>query len=305
MSGIILHHYGISLFSERVRLALGLKGVPWRSVDIPAMMPKPDLLPLTGGYRRTPVMQIGADIYCDTLLILAELERRHPEPSLYPEYSQGIAKAISWWADKSIFPPSLGVLAAMVGRNIPKDFVAERKAFGFPLDADEADALLHRHVQQGATHFGWLAEMLDDGRPFLLGSSPSAADLAAYCPVWLLKSRVGAKAEAMLRLTPLNDWYGRVTAIGHGSPEAMTAGDALALAYETKPDDLAAARGTDPSGLQIGSEVIVTPDDTGRDPVRGRLLAADAQHLTLRCEHPRVGEVNVHFPRAGFDVTPT
>ncbi len=304
MSGIILHHYGISLFSERVRLALGLKGVPWRSVDIPAMMPKPDLLPLTGGYRRTPVMQIGADIYCDTLLILAELERRHPLPSLYPENSQGIAKAIAWWADKSMFPPSLGVLAAMVGREIPKDFVAERKAFGFPLDADEADALLHRHVQQGAAHFGWLAEMLADGRPFLLGSSPGAADLAAYCPLWLLKTRVGAKAEAMLRLTPLNDWYGRVTAIGHGTPEAMTASEALALAYRTKPDDMTSWKGTDPSGLQIGSEVIVMPDDTGRDPVRGRLLAADAQQLTLRCETPRVGEVNVHFPRAGFDVTP-
>jgi glutathione S-transferase len=304
VAGIILHHYGISLFSERVRLALGLKDVPWRSVDIPAMMPKPDLLPLTGGYRRTPVMQIGADIYCDTLLILAELERRHPEPSLYPENSQGIAKAISWWADKSIFPPSLGVLAAMVGRDIPKDFVAERKAFGFPLDADEADAMLHRHLQQGSAHFGWLSEMLADGRPFLLGSRPSAADLAAYCPLWLLKTRVGAKAEAMLRLTPLNDWYDRVTAIGHGTPEAMTAADALALAYETKPDDLADAKGTDPSGLQIGSEVIVTPDDTGRDPVRGRLLAAGAQHLTLRYEHPRVGEVNIHFPRAGFDVTP-
>ena len=70
MSEIILHHYEISVFSERVRLALGLKRLSWNSVTIPHMLPKPDLMPLTGGYRRTPVMQLGADIYCDTLLIL-------------------------------------------------------------------------------------------------------------------------------------------------------------------------------------------------------------------------------------------
>ena len=77
MTDIILHHYAISVFSERVRLAFGLKGVTWRSVSIPPMLPKPDLLPLTAGYRRTPVMQIGADIYCDTALITREIGRAH------------------------------------------------------------------------------------------------------------------------------------------------------------------------------------------------------------------------------------
>jgi glutathione S-transferase len=301
---IILHHYGISLFSERVRLALGLKGVPWRSVDIPAMMPKPDLLPLTGGYRRTPVMQIGADVYCDTLLILEELDRRHPAPSLYPGNSHGMVKALAWWADRFVVPPSLGVLAAVIGREIPADFVAERKDFGFPLDADEAASVLYRHLQQGTAHFGWLSEMLGDGRPYLLGRDVSAADLAAYCPLWLLKTRVGAKAEAMLGLAPLNGWYDRITAIGHGSPQEMSAEEALAVARETVPDEFTGHRGKDPSGLARGQEVIVRADDTGRDPVRGRLLAADGQRLVIRCEHPRVGEVNIHFPSAGFDVTP-
>jgi len=304
MAGIILHHYAISLFSERVRLALGLKGIAWRSVDIPAMMPKPDLLPLTGGYRRTPVMQIGADIYCDTLLILEELDRRHPTPSLYPGQSAGIVKALAWWADRFVFPPALGILAATVGREIPRDFVDERKAFGFPLDADEANAVLHRHLQQGSAHMGWLAEMLADGRPYLLGAEVSAADLAAYCPLWLLKTRVGDRAEGMLGLAPLADWYRRITGIGHGLPQDMSAEDALAVARDVRPDDLAGQPGSDPSGLKTGQDVIVMADDTGRDAIRGRLLAADAQRLSLRCRHPRVGEVNVHFPRAGFDVTP-
>ena len=75
MTDIILHHYGLSPFAEKVRIGLGLKQAAWKSVDIPNVMPKPDLMPLTGGYRKTPVMQVGADIYCDTQLIMLELEQ--------------------------------------------------------------------------------------------------------------------------------------------------------------------------------------------------------------------------------------
>src|SRR5271167_178323 len=78
MTDIILHHYEISPYSEKVRIGLGLKGLAWGSVEIPVIMPKPDLTALTGGYRKTPVLQIGADIYCDSQLIMRELERRHP-----------------------------------------------------------------------------------------------------------------------------------------------------------------------------------------------------------------------------------
>ena len=70
MTDIILHHYETSPYSEKVRLGLGLKGLAWASVEIPIIMPKPDLTALTGGYRKTPVLQIGADIYCDSQLIM-------------------------------------------------------------------------------------------------------------------------------------------------------------------------------------------------------------------------------------------
>lgn len=302
MADIILHHYPESLFSERVRLAMGLKGLRYRSVRIPIAMPKPDLLPLTGGYRRTPVMQIGADVYCDTLLILQTLEALHPVPSLYPGNSEGTAKAIAWWADKSILPPAMGVFAAEAGHTLPPDFVTERKAFGFPLEREEAVAILHRHLQQGSAHLGWMAEMLRDGRPFLLGNDVSAADLAAYCPLWLVKTRLGARAADLLPVAPLDPWYARVTALGHGTPVEMTAEEALAIARDTEPADVAGTGGNDPSGLSPGTEVAVTPDDTGRDPVRGELIRADRQVLVIRSEHPRTGKLNIHFPRAGFDV---
>ena len=69
MAELIFHHYPNSPFSEKIRLIFGLKHLAWRSVLIPVILPKPDVVALTGGYRKTPVLQIGADIYCDSALI--------------------------------------------------------------------------------------------------------------------------------------------------------------------------------------------------------------------------------------------
>src|ERR1700712_5226143 len=105
MPNIILHHYEISPYSEKVRLGLGLKALEWASVEIPAIMPKPHMTTLTGGYRKTAVLQIGADIYCDSQLIMRDPERRHPNPSFYP-VGRGAADALAWWAEKTTFSPA-------------------------------------------------------------------------------------------------------------------------------------------------------------------------------------------------------
>ncbi|KJL06833.1 hypothetical protein JT13_27315, partial [Klebsiella pneumoniae] len=66
-------------------------------------MPRPDLMPMTGGYRRTPTMQIGADIYCDTQIIIRELERRFPTPTLFPAGHAGMPWALGMWTDRPFF----------------------------------------------------------------------------------------------------------------------------------------------------------------------------------------------------------
>ena len=100
MPELILHHYAISPFAEKMRLVLGFKGVAWRSVDIPAVMPKPDVVALTGGFRKTPLLQRGADIYCDTALIARVLE--DAQPSLFPA-SAPLAPVLAQWADSTLF----------------------------------------------------------------------------------------------------------------------------------------------------------------------------------------------------------
>src|SRR6202142_4607979 len=126
MTDIILHHYDMSPYSEKVRLGLGLKGLAWGSVEVPVIMPKPNLTALTGGYRKTPVLQIGADIYCDSQLIMRELERRHPTPSFYPA-GHGAADALAWWAEKTTFSPAAGIVFAK--RPPPLAFLEDRAKF--------------------------------------------------------------------------------------------------------------------------------------------------------------------------------
>src|ERR1700687_2967631 len=125
MSEIILHHYPMSPYAEKVRLAFGLKGISWRSVHIPNMMPKPDLMPLTGGYRKTPVMQIGADIYCDSQIIVRELERRFPSPTVAVD--KGLSFALGFWSDRPFFQATVPLIFGEVGPMIPEAFKKDRE----------------------------------------------------------------------------------------------------------------------------------------------------------------------------------
>src|SRR6478736_3141665 len=137
---IILHNYPNSPFSEKVRVAFGIKQLSWRSVVQPVIMPKPDLIPLTGGYRKIPVMQIGADVFCDSQIILRELERRFPEPSIAP-HGKGLPFGLGFWADRQIFQAAVAIIFGEIGDHVPEDFKKDRAVMsggGFSSDALKA-----------------------------------------------------------------------------------------------------------------------------------------------------------------------
>ena len=306
MADIILHHYPASPFAEKIRVGLGLKNLAWKSVVIPMVMPKPDLLPLTGGYRKTPVMQIGADIYCDTQLILRELERRHPSPTFYPDGTAGLADAFAFWAEKFMFSPAVGVAFALGGADGRFDdaFTADRAKFsGRDFDVAKMKAALPKLLDQLRAHLAHLDAMLADGRSFLLGDSPGLADLAPYHCLWFIAQNAGADAPPLKDLPRLRDWMARVAAIGHGEPGELDAKAALEIAKDATPETKSSTDAADPEGRRPGAMVSVVPDDTGRDPVTGELVASSAQEIAIRRNDPLVGEVMVHFPRAGFIVS--
>src|SRR5580692_4575382 len=304
MTDIILHHYEISPYSEKVRLGLGLKGLAWASVELPQIMPKPNLTALTGDYRKAPVLQIGADIYCDSQLIMRELERRHPTPSFYPA-GRGAADALAWWAEKTTFSPAAGILFAKRPDALPEGFLEDRAKFsGRNIDPVAMLAAVPHLLDQLRAHFDWLDQTLADRRSFLQGAAAGLADLAAYHPIWFLRQNFGSTAAPLDAFPRLLSWAERIAAIGHGSRSQMSARQALDVARDATSIASATVDPRDPIGRKPGQTVTVTPDDTGRDPVVGDLVASDAHEIVIRRSDREIGEVYVHFPRAGFVVAP-
>lgn len=306
MAEIILHHYDLSPFAEKIRLAMGLKGLAWRSVTVEAVPPRPALDALTGGYRRIPVLQVGADVYCDTQLIFRTLERLAPDPTLFPS-GEGLSAALSMWWDRATWKPAIGVLVSHIGEHLPEAFLKDRKEnyLGYDISKEAMAPMLPAYVQQLAAAAGWLSSMLAQNGPFLTGDRPSAADLTCHHSLWLLRANCGAEAiDAQLGLgADIVAWMDRIAAIGHGRPTPMTPDEALAVARAAEPA-APAAGDADPSGIAAGTRVSVTPDDNARVPVTGTLVAADAQEAVIAIDSPAAGRLHVHFPRAGFEVIP-
>ena len=303
MTDIILHHYDTSPYAEKVQTGLGLKGLAWASVELPQIMPKPNLTALTGGYRKTPVLQIGADIYCDSQLIMRELERRHPTPSFYPA-GRGAADALAWWAEKTMFLPAVSIAFAKRPEVLPKGFLEDRAKFsGRNIDPVVMLAAVPNQLDQLRAHFDWLDQTLADGRSFLQGRAVGLSDLAAYHPVWYLRQNFRSAAAPLDGFPRLLSWAERVAAIGHGRRSLMTSEQALDVARTATSIAKASTDAKDPIGRKPGQVVSVTPDDTGRDPVIGELVTSGIDEIVIRRRDPAIGEVCVHFPRAGFVVT--
>ena len=311
MTDILLHHYEFSSFSQKVRTAFGLKRLAWRSVDIPGLPPRPLLAPLTGGYRRVPVLQVGADIWCDTNIILPALERLFPapaSPSLYPAGSEGLARGLSFAWDRALWMPTIGVLTHFIGEHIPPEFIKDRKEGYLYLDiGKEAMApQLPQHRQHLIAQYAWLKRSLADGRDFVFGRRPSALDLSCYQTLCLLRKNCPAEVDAFAAIDgPLPAWYDRVAALGHGRPAAMTGEEAFAVARDAQPLPVAhLGPSGDPGGVVAGATVSVTPDDNARVPVTGTLVAASDTEIVIHRRDAEAGDLHIHVPRLGFDVLP-
>jgi glutathione S-transferase len=304
MSDLILHHYPTSPFAEKIRLILGHKQLAWKSVFIPMIMPKPDLTALTGGYRRTPVLQFGADIYCDTSLICDVLEHRAPTPTLYPETVKGVARIVAQWADSALFTAAMaynfqpaGVAQVFAGASAEavQAFVADRAAM-------RAGASRMSSSDAAATYKSYLrrvANMLHR-QDFLLGHQPCVADFAVYHPLWFTQERTPALAGILDATPEVKTWMARMKAIGHGAGEKFSAAQALDVARDATPAALHDDVFQDEHGIALGSQVVIAADNFGLEPTEGELIAATRTRYTLRRSDDRAGTVHVHFPRVGF-----
>lgn len=309
MPELILHHFLTSPFSEKIRLVLGYKKLAWKSVIVPAIMPKPDLLVLTGGYRKTPVLQVGAEIYCDTALICDVLEHLQPTPTLYPEPIKGLARALAQWADSTLFWAAVihdqgpgGAVRKFGGAppEVGQAVLADRKAMGLDLaQLNPADA-----TAAYKSYLRRLSDMLHH-QPYLLGAQPCIADFSAYHALWLAHIRT-TTVEDILKHTPaVRDWLDRMGAIGHCSSESLDGHRAIAIAATAEPAPvgeglLRDSLFQDEHGIPLGSQVRIAAESFGLEPTEGTLLAATRTHYSLRRTDARAGTIHVHFPRIGY-----
>src|SRR6185437_3660310 len=173
-----------------------------------------------------------------TRRILAELDRRFPEPGLYPPGTRGQADAIAGWADRFLFADALGLVFGLFGDRFPPELHADRARFtAGKFDGWDSARMreklpaLRDHLR---LHLAWLERLLADGRAFLLGTALSLADLAAYHPLWYARGNLGK--EASLAGHPLLlAWLARLDAIGHGTVEEIAPEAALEIAREAVP----------------------------------------------------------------------
>jgi glutathione S-transferase len=308
MNPLILHHYPVSPFAEKVRAMLGFKALAWKSVLIPMLMPKPDVVALTGGYRRTPILQIGADVYCDTALIARVLERAAPSPTLFPYGDRYEGRAMTYFADSVLF--NITVPIGFQPGGMMKLFHPETTPESLAVFAKDRAAMR----QGGTVRRGPLAEcranMADllagieaqlAGRPFLLGASANECDFALYhvlWPVWKVPS-----TRPLLDPFPKTiAFVERMSAFGQGKPMEISSAQALEIAKKSKPAAIKNPAAFETDGLALGDAVQVMPVDYAFDLVKGELLHCSAEEIAVRRTDPRAGTVVVHFPRFGYQM---
>lgn len=305
MSEIILHHYPMSPFAEKIRAILGAKQLTWKSVIIPRVMPKPDVIALTGGYRKTPILQIGADIYCDTSLIARKLNQLVAEPNLYPAASAASNEALAAWADTVLFNAAVPlvfqpkVLAETFAgqeqelQTFVTDRAAMRKGATLPRTSfDAAKTIVERFLVN-------LESQLQAGENFIGGDLPCIADFAVYNPLWFMWTK--PIVQDMLTPYPaITQWLHNVKALGHGSFTELESGEAVAIANAATT--VVSENENQLSKVAIGDDIVVAPTDYGIDPVAGKLIYSDEFEVVLLREDDRAGEVAVHFPIINYSI---
>ena len=303
---LIFHHYDFSPFSEKIRIAFGMKGLAWRGVEIPSHLPKPDLVALTGGYRLTPVLQIGAEILCDTRLILRELDRRFPDVPVRDPAQAGIEEAIEVWAESDLFWPVIRYTSGLNADHMSPDLHADRAAMRGKGAVAPPPAKLKAVAQCNAglvrAQLTRVERMLAHDRPYLLGARAGLADLAVYHALWFLSALTIDCAPAVLDgHAGVRAWMDRMKAIGHGTVSPMTSAEALAVA---RAATVPVPRASSPAPFDppLGTKVAVRPDGYNTEDTTGELVLLDVDELAVRRQD---APLVVHFPRIGYSIRPT
>ena len=305
MHDVILHHYDASPFSQKAQKMLGLKRLEWQSVEMPMTAPKPDLEALTGGYRGTPVLQYGSDIFVDTVAIAEALDHFFPNtPALLRDASRLASDTMGLWAD-SLFDPVLKAAVAQYAADWDPHFYADRAAVFPHLDfaaLPESLELMEMRIAQLA---GQLDKRLEDGRPFIDGEACTLVDIHCWGILWFVGNGLPGASGLMADQEHRSRWQAQMDAIGAGT-RVESDYDAARVALSAPPCDPVSLPGGLPRHSHLHSwwdtPVVVTASGADRGTVAGRLVGRGERLTSLALDNNGLGLRHVHFPNAGYDI---
>ena len=302
----ILHHYWRSPYAEKVRAYLGYKGLAWRSREIAVTPPRPSLAPILGAFRRTPVLQIGADYVCDTRLILEAIDTLS-DRSTPTAPATAVSDLICGWGEPRMFV-LLGAIRFQKATDIEGVFDGQVDVERFSTDRlpfmqPAYEAARFRQLREPAIdhlrrYLSVIDKALAERGPFIGGDRPSHGDFSAYHTIWWL--RVPPRHDELVQLYPrIEKWADRFAAFGKSSFvsilddetfEAARLPPAFQPDWPIVDDD------------RLGHEVEIVPDDYGRNPIRGRLIVATDRHVAIERAIDGLDKVRVHIPRLGYEI---
>lgn len=300
---MILHHYKVSPFSEKIRAMLGYSNMNWQSANSPAAPPRPIIDPLAGGYRRIPIAQIGADIFCDTRQISTEIARLSGKPELALENCASEVQDFVQLLDNEVF------MAVATSGSTKHGLLLLAKHFtpwsAYRLLKDRAQMAKNSNLKRAnreaslalvSEQLATIETMLENA-PFLFGEQPNIADFAAYHVLWFKEKTAGGN---FLKEHPATaEWLQRIRDFGHAKSSRVTKAEVFATAKNAEPRVIPAEL---QNGDLVGAAVSIAPNDYALTPVTGTLVGNGTRSLVLARETADFGTIHVHFPTQGYDL---
>lgn len=302
----IFHHYPQSPIAEKIRMTFGIMDLEWQSVQIPRIPPKPLLMPLTGGYRRTPVLQIGADIFCDSQAIALQLGLQSSHASTFHPLNKALDLIIGSFGETILFGLTVRVVLTTSIGVAPEEFIKDRGSLYFEpgWTIQEMKASLPSILLQLESAFDLINRHLQENGPFMNGNSPSYADAVVQHCAWFLCGRWESGNDFIKPFDALCKQRELITSLGHGKSHDISAELALEIANEHSPNAPIGIKSLQAGSLTQGQKVKIRPNGNTSDPdVIGMLRYVDKRKIVIDYAHKDVGQVAIHFPLLGYQIT--
>lgn len=300
---LILHHYLTSPCARIASTALRLSRLDWLSVETQIVLPKPALTALTGGYRAVPVLQVGADIFCNSELVLRRIAVEPASSFTVQPEEDGLCWAFHHWVMTHWFPLTLKMVVGANAERVPESYRLDREAFfGFAFDVQSWRANFDQLAFQWRVGAQWIEDRLQQAGAWLSGSRPGVMDASAFgMPWWILDATPTLYGPLTADFPKLRAWLSAMGALDGKAPISLSAADAVAIAQEASLNATPPETGAEMAGIVAGDEIIAYRAETSPDApdrVIGRFGGASPNCFWLERSDPKAGRVRVFFPRS-------